>query len=67
MVGFVTALGFLPILLFALIGGVIVDRFQKRQVLIWTQAGQLFFWGSTGSISFKRTCQCVVGRYTDIS
>lgn len=37
MVGFVTALGFLPVLLFSLLGGAIVDRFQKRQLLIWTQ------------------------------
>lgn len=53
MVGFVTALGFLPILLFALIGGVIVDRFQKRQVLIWTQAGQLFFGVALGLLALS--------------
>jgi MFS family permease len=38
MVGFVTALGFLPVLLFSLLGGVLVDRFHKRQLLILTQA-----------------------------
>ncbi len=36
--GFVTAMQFLPILLFGAWGGVIVDRFDKRRLLIWTQA-----------------------------
>lgn len=41
MVGVVTALGFLPILLLSLIGGVIVDRFQKRKILILTQGASM--------------------------
>lgn len=35
-VGTVSAIGFLPVLLFALIGGVIVDRFQTKSILIFT-------------------------------
>jgi len=37
-IGFVIALGFLPTLLFGVWGGVIADRFDKRLVLIGTQA-----------------------------
>lgn len=36
-VGLVSALGSLPTLLFALFGGVIVDRFSKKKILIFTQ------------------------------
>ncbi len=35
-----TGLLFLPILLFGAFGGVIADRFDKRKILIWTQAAQ---------------------------
>ena len=35
-VGVITAIGFVPILLFALFGGVIVDRFQTKNLLIFT-------------------------------
>jgi MFS family permease len=38
-VGVVTALQFLPSLLFGIYGGVIADRFDKRRTLIVTQAG----------------------------
>jgi MFS family permease len=37
-VGITTALQFLPMLLFGLYGGVIVDRYPKRQILLCTQA-----------------------------
>src|SRR5258708_3787714 len=40
-VGVVTALGFLPVLLFGLFGGVIVDRFHTRQLLIFTNIGAM--------------------------
>ncbi|MGI8709211.1 MAG: MFS transporter [Actinomycetota bacterium] len=36
--GIVTALQFLPMLLFGIWGGVIADRFDKRKVLMWTQS-----------------------------
>lgn len=41
LVGLITALGTVPVLLFALIGGVIVDRFPKKPLLLFTQAGAL--------------------------
>jgi MFS family permease len=37
--GTVTFLQFLPMLLFALVGGVLADRFPKRQLLLGTQVG----------------------------
>jgi MFS family permease len=37
-VGITTALQFLPMLLFGLYGGVIADRYPKRQILLLTQA-----------------------------
>ncbi|MCZ4101500.1 MFS transporter [Streptomyces sp. H39-C1] len=37
-VGITTALQFLPMLLFGLFGGVIADRYPKRQILLCTQA-----------------------------
>jgi MFS family permease len=37
--GTVTFLQFLPMLLFALVGGVLADRFPKRQLLLVTQVG----------------------------
>ncbi|MFI5756205.1 MFS transporter [Streptomyces sp. NPDC051569] len=37
-VGITTALQFLPMLLFGLYGGVIADRYPKRQLLLFTQA-----------------------------
>ena len=38
MLGLITALQFLPILLFAPVGGVIVDRFPKQKILFVTQS-----------------------------
>jgi MFS family permease len=39
--GIVTAFQFLPVLLFSLLGGVLVDRVPKRQVIIFTQSASL--------------------------
>ena len=36
--GLISAVGSLPVLLFALVGGVFADRFEKRGLLIFTQA-----------------------------
>lgn len=41
MVGLVSALGFLPILFFSLFGGVLVDRFHKRELIISTQVAEM--------------------------
>src|SRR5581483_6689824 len=41
MVGLVAALGFTPVLLFGLFGGVIVDRFHTRHLLIFTSASAM--------------------------
>lgn len=38
MLGVLTFLQFLPVLLFALVGGVIADRFDKRRLLMTTQS-----------------------------
>jgi MFS family permease len=38
-VGITTALQFLPTLLFGLVGGLIADRYPKRQILLVTQTG----------------------------
>lgn len=51
MVGFVTALGFLPVLLFSLLGGVLVDRFQKRKILILTQIFSIIFGMALGVLA----------------
>jgi MFS family permease len=37
--GITTALQFLPMLLFGLYGGVLADRYDKRLLLVWAQAG----------------------------
>ena len=37
-VGITTALQFLPVLLFGLLGGLIIDRYPKRSILVITQA-----------------------------
>lgn len=41
ILGLVTALSTLPTLLFTLLGGVIVDRFSKKDILIFTQIGAM--------------------------
>ena len=37
--GLNTTLLFVPVLLFGAFGGVLADRFDKRRILLWTQAG----------------------------
>lgn len=41
-IGLIAALNALPSLFFSLFGGVIVDRFSKKKILIWTQIAALF-------------------------
>ncbi|HEY3374809.1 MAG TPA: MFS transporter [Candidatus Aquicultor sp.] len=41
LIGVIAALATVPALLFSLFGGVIVDRFPKRQILIFTQASSM--------------------------
>ncbi|HUD44998.1 MAG TPA: MFS transporter [Patescibacteria group bacterium] len=41
LIGLVAAIGTLPTLLFALFGGVIVDKFPKRKILVLTQASAM--------------------------
>lgn len=41
MVGLVSALGFLPVMFFSLFGGVLVDRFHKRELIIYTQVAEM--------------------------
>lgn len=43
MVGLVAALGTLPVLIFSLIGGVIVDRFSKKKILLFSQFFSMVF------------------------
>lgn len=43
LLGVINALQFLPILLFSLFSGVIIDRFSKRKLLIFTQTSLMFF------------------------
>lgn len=40
-VGAISAIGFLPIMLFALFGGALVDRLPKKQVYIFTQVASM--------------------------
>ena len=37
LVGVVSALGMLPVFIFSLFGGVVADRFPKKQILLFTQ------------------------------
>lgn len=41
MLGLIAAIGSLPILIFSLFGGVIVDRFPKRRILLFTQSASM--------------------------
>lgn len=41
-VGLVSALTMLPVLLFSVFGGIIVDRFDKKKILIFTQISLMF-------------------------
>ncbi len=50
-VGFVNALSSLPILLFGIIGGVIVDRFNTKKILYFTQTLPMLFAGILGLLT----------------
>lgn len=54
-VGLIGALQTLPVLLFALIGGVIVDRFKKRNILYVTQFGQMILAFILGALTIFGT------------
>lgn len=41
LIGLVTALGSLPTLIFSLVGGVIVDHFPKKYILLFTQGSSM--------------------------
>lgn len=41
LIGLVTALAMIPSLLFSLFGGVIVDKFQKKKILLFTQSASM--------------------------
>ena len=41
LLGIISAIGSLPVLLFSLFGGVIVDRFAKKKILILTQTSAM--------------------------
>ncbi|HYK08237.1 MAG TPA: MFS transporter [Candidatus Eisenbacteria bacterium] len=57
MLGFVVALQFLPVLLFAPLGGVIVDRFPKRNILFVTQSASGLLAVILGILVFTNTVQ----------
>lgn len=57
MLGIVGALQFLPILLFALFGGVLADRLPKRRVLLFTQSFALAQAVLLWALVFSQTVQ----------
>ena len=54
MVGLVAAIGALPILLFALFGGVIVDHFPKKTIIIITQAASMILAFILGTLTLLK-------------
>ncbi len=50
-VGLIAALNFLPVMLFSLFGGVIVDRFKKRSLLYVTQTCEMFLAFGLGALT----------------
>ncbi len=57
MVGLVTALGSLPSLFFTLWGGVIVDRYSKRKILLITQISAMILALGLGILTVTETIQ----------
>ncbi len=55
--GVVTAAGSLPILFFTLFGGVLADRFKKRQLLLFTQTLSIFPAAALGILTFTGQIQ----------
>ncbi len=56
-VGVAVALQFLPVLLFGLVGGVIVDRFPKRTLLIITQSTAALLAATLGLLALSGAAQ----------
>lgn len=53
--GLVTALQFAPVLFFSLHGGALADRFEKRRILIFTNAAGGLFAGALGILVITHT------------
>ena len=51
-VGVLNFAGFLPIFLFSILGGVVSDRFDRRQVVIWTHALSAILAAALAAITF---------------
>jgi MFS family permease len=56
-VGVAVALQFLPVLLFGLVGGVLVDRFPKRTLLLITQSTAALLAATLGVLALTGTAQ----------
>ena len=54
--GIMAALLFLPVLLFGVLGGSLADRFDKRRILVWANAG----YGALAAIQFALVATGVV-------
>lgn len=50
MVGLVAGLNHMPILFFGVFGGVIVDRFNKQKLIIWTQTAMMLLAFTLGTL-----------------
>lgn len=55
--GILSAVQFLPILLFGAYGGVIADRFEKRRLLYFTQSALMVFAAILAALVFTRTVE----------
>ena len=54
--GIMSALLFLPVLLFGVLGGSLADRFDKRRILVWANAG----YGALAAVQFALVATGVV-------
>ncbi|MEW8955027.1 MFS transporter [Clostridium sp.] len=57
LLGVINALQFLPLMLFSLFSGVIVDRFNKRNILIFTQVGLMIMAILQGILVYTNTIE----------
>ncbi len=57
LIGLITALSTLPSLLFTLYGGVIVDRFEKKKILIFTQSAAMVLAFILGALTVTHVIQ----------
>ncbi len=60
--GMVAAAGSLPILLFTLAGGIVADRFRKRNLLLMTQASSIVPALLLGALTEFNLDSCLAGR-----